>query len=114
MRSNAQLEAEGLFDDGYPTEAALAVISDWPHTQSYSKLFEFIRELWHYADCGYWKEEHTTDELHGCGVRKYTISTAGWSGNEDLIRAMEENRMLWAMCWVQSRRGGHYIFHVRD
>ena len=39
------------------------------------------------------------------------ISTGGWSGNEDLIGAMQNNAMLWIMTWVSSRRGGHYTFH---
>lgn len=43
-------------------------------------------------------------------IIRYTFSTGGWSGNEDLIRAMEQNWMIWSLTWVQSRRGGHYIF----
>jgi hypothetical protein len=45
-------------------------------------------------------------------VQRFDISTAGWSGNESLIRAMEKNSFMWATTWVQSRRGGHYIFEI--
>jgi len=31
-----------------------------------------------------------------------------------IIRAMEENNSIWSLVWVQSRRGGHYIFEVSD
>ena len=42
----------------------------------------------------------------------FRISTGGWSGNESIIRAMERNGMMWHLNWVQSRRGGHYIFEI--
>jgi hypothetical protein len=43
---------------------------------------------------------------------RYYISTAGWSGNESIIYAMQENNLMWSLNWVQSRRGGHYIFEL--
>ena len=47
-------------------------------------------------------------------VHRYYISTAGWSGNETIIRAMQKNIMMWQLNWVQSRRGGHYIFELKE
>jgi len=67
---------------------------------------DFVHSLWHWPDWG-WKELATDDRT------TYDISTGGWSGNEELIGAMRENFMFWSMCWVSSRRGGHYIFEVR-
>ena len=102
-------EENFLDEDGYPTEEALDKIAEWDYTDE-TGWFEFIKELWHLKEYGWeektvphpWKENTT--------VYQYHISTAGWSGNEDIIRAMTKNHVLWSICWVQSRRGGHYIF----
>lgn len=101
------IHSDLLDDDGYPTDEALEIIKRWPMFQ-YKELFEFIRGLWHLRDWG-WREE----AIEG-GIR-YSISTAGWSGNEALIQALQHNRnFAWLMTWYQSRRGGHYIFEVKD
>lgn len=86
-------------DDGYPEESELKQIAEWPYTDI-PGLLEFVRERWSYPD-RWWTEG---DVLH--------LSTGGWSGNEDLVRAMQQNRMFWALCWIQSRRGGHYQFDL--
>ena len=89
--------------DGYPEEHELQTIREWQ--DDYLALMTYIYERWKYADWG-WREP---DADHEC----YHISTAGWSGNESLIEAMEANRMFWLMTWQSSRRGGHYEFKVR-
>ena len=104
---------ELLDDDGYPTDAALDIIQMW-HWSDPKGWFTFIESLWHLRSWG-WSEgmqpdEHDPQEW----VYLYNISTAGWSGNEDIIRAMEKNTMMWCLNWVQSRRGGHYIFELRN
>lgn len=86
----------------YPTEEELNKIEQWSHND-FRGLMDFIYDIWKYADCGYWVQKG----------KKYHISTGGWSGNEDIIRALEKHPLFWIICWEQSRRGGHYIFHVR-
>lgn len=104
---------EMLDEDGYPTEAALEVIRLW-HWNDIPGWFEFIKGLWahqHYS----WKEKHEPADFQESKiVHRYYISTAGWSGNEDVIRAMQNNHMMWLLNWVQSRRGGHYIFELKE
>ena len=39
-----------------------------------------------------------------------TFITGGWSNNECVISAMQENYLMWGMCWYSSTRGGHYRF----
>lgn len=118
-RKNELLDG-GVFvnDDGYPTDDALEIVKLW-HWDDARGWFKFIESLWAYHDWG-WKEK---DEPHEWEyhkqykdkiVHRYYISTAGWSGNESIIRAMQDNDFMWYLNWVQSRRGGHYIFELRE
>lgn len=99
-----------LDEDGYPTEAALGKIANWDYNDS-DGWFNFIKELWHLKSWG-WTEIDEIDEVLNRPVKRYYISTAGWSGNESIIFAMQENNILWHLHWYSSRRGGHYIFNV--
>ena len=99
--------SEYLDEDGYPTEEALDKIEKW-HYNDPRGWFKFIENIWHLTSWG-WSKGYNID-----GNYLYNISTAGWSGNEDIIRAMQKNKILWSDTWVQSRRGGHYIFEVKD
>lgn len=103
------MEDDLLDDDGYPTENALEIIKLW-HWTDVKGWFEFINSLWHLRSWGWREGEEDHDYENDKKVHRYHISTAGWSGNESLIYAMQENDMLWAITWVESRRGGHYIF----
>ena len=108
-------EGEYLDEGGYPTELACDIIKHW-HWSDQEGWFEFIKNIWHLASWG-WHEEYGgyddyLKEPLKEDKKRYYISTAGWSGNETLIGAMKENPMLWHLTWVQSRRGGHYIFEL--
>lgn len=89
-------------NDGYPTEEALERIRTWPATDLRG-MMAFVRELWAYPE--YWHESERD------GKTVIAMSTAGRSGNESLIEAMQENRIFWLICWQSHRRGGHYEFH---
>jgi hypothetical protein len=96
--------------DGYPDDAELTAVREWPW-QDFAGLMGYLRERWQYADMGYW---HETDwrlaEFGGGEKKEYHLHTAGWSGNESLIDALQQNQLMWAFHWVSSRRGGHYVF----
>jgi hypothetical protein len=87
-------------DKPYPSDHALKAIKNWDF-QDIGALMEFIREHWAFADVS-WKQKG----------KKFSISTVGWSGNESLIGAMHANVMFWSLCWLESKRGGHYKFEV--
>ena len=110
-------DCEFLDEDGYPTNDALHLIEEW-HFSDPKGFFAFIEPIWHLRSWG-WNEcdggidEWTNTELPET-TKRYHISTAGWSGNESIIKSMQKNEMMWFLNWVQSRRGGHYIFEVKE
>lgn len=89
----------------YPSDEELLDIEEWPFADTIG-LMEHVRRLWAYSDHGYWDAHRRED-----GTMVYRVSTAGWSGNEDLIAALKKNQIWWLTCWFSSTRGGHYEFH---
>ena len=106
-------DADFVDDDGYPTENALEAIEKW-HWDDARGWFKFIEGIWYFHDWGWREEDEPHDWEKDKIVHRYYVSTAGWSGNESIIRAMQNNDMMWHLNWVQSRRGGHYIFELRE
>ena len=90
----------------YPTDQDLKKVREWPHAD-FIKLMEFVEELWAYGDWGFLRSYEGHKEV-------IALSTAGWSGNEEIIGALQANGMFWSMCWESSRRGGHYLFKVNE
>ena len=88
--------------NGYPESSELKRIREWPY-QDAAGLMDFIRSIWWTADWG-WKQTGMV----------FDISTGGWSGNESIIEALQENAMFWILCWWESRRGGHYRFEIPE
>jgi hypothetical protein len=99
-------DVEVFDDDGYPTDAFLDAIKEWPHQKGYEALLDFALTGHTYPT--FW-EKCEPDEK---GETTYHISTGGWSGNESIIDALCSNNLFWLVCWQQARRGGHYIFKV--
>ena len=88
----------------YPTDDDLQRVKDWPipcTTESAQAWFDFIKSVWWMPDWG-WSQDGEV----------LSISTGGWSGNEDIIGAMMDNFIYWSLCWETSRRGGHYTFKL--
>lgn len=89
---------------GYPTDRTLATIREW-EAGDCAGLLNFVISAWRYPDYVSRSKDEDGDMLH--------LSTGGWSGNEDLIAAMEENAVWWVLHWWSSRRGGHHVFRLR-
>jgi hypothetical protein len=94
-----------LADDGCPSEAELRRVAQWPiyGPRDIRNLLGYVQQRWTYS---------SYFEPISLGEQEFTVSTAGWSGNETLMEALEENFIFWATCWVSSRRGGHYVFSI--
>ena len=91
----------------YPCEHFLKEISEWDfEKKSVNEFLELLRSLWKYEGFDFDFFSH----YFNC----FNLRTGGWSGNEAIIQAMQENRIFWAMCWQESRRGGHYKFDLTD
>ena len=102
-----------LDEDGYPTEAALEIVRIW-HWSDAQGWFEFIKSIWYMSSWGWSESDAEHEYIKDSKVHVYNISTAGWSGNESIIREMQNSNMMWHLNWVQSRRGGHYIFELKE
>jgi hypothetical protein len=85
----------------YPTDEDLDQIRNWDGADPHG-LMRFVQDLWSYPR--YFTNDHDT----------WACSTGGWSGNECLIGAMRQNTMFWCMYWYSSRRGGHYVFRIKE
>lgn len=88
----------------YPTEIELAKIRNW--NGSFKDLWEYITRLWNYGEDAY--------RFYKYGGKYHAeLHTLGWSGNEDLIEALEHSQcrffLMWHSKWL---KGGHYYFEI--
>ena len=88
--------------DGYPTPASLRALRRYdPLHEPLDGFLTLLREIWY---LGGFKLEGDKLELH----------TGGWSGNEDVIEALQPRRPrnvnFWYLSWEWAKRGGHYGF----
>lgn len=103
------VEIETLDAEGYPTEEYLKLIMEWKDDAPVMDFIKYYLENgWYYGDWGF--------KLHRPyrGIRKLELHTGGWSGNEEIIRAILGNVYLthWKMKYVLWRTGGHYYFEI--
>jgi hypothetical protein len=86
-------------DNYYPTDEQLEIIRTWDANDLHG-LMQYIKsDVWHWPDYIFEREDGLW-ELH----------TGGWSGNESVIIALQDNQIFWTLYWLQSRTGGHYWF----
>ncbi len=89
----------------YPTPRAIMTIENWKFSKdkTVEDFLEYICNLWTWKD-GY--------ALTGKRVLKLYLFTGWRSENEEIIEAMQHNRLFWWSCWRQSKSGGHYWFKI--
>lgn len=105
------MESPTFESDGSPTEETLAAIVRWQpdfeQAEPWAKLIQFCREAWN-MDYGTIREEQGK-----VGGTVWCFVTGGWSDNESIQFAMNENWLFRAMCWQESHRGGTVKYKFR-
>ena len=87
----------------YPTDEELKRIAEWDISKNgIDGLLELIESIWWCPEYGY-----------GFAEGKLQLHTLGWSGNEDIIAALQANFIFWSIYWKSSERGGHYFFEIK-
>ena len=89
----------------YPTKQELSKIKKWNVLKRPIDLLNFIRNIW-------WCGETACIIRNNPDTTLFELHTYGWSGNEEIINALQENPMFWMLYWQKSTRGGHYYFEV--
>ena len=110
------MEIKLTFDeDGYPSEETCEQIGNYPIKgyQDCLNLLRQVKKLWKYDS--FQESEEVPDDISRPSIFDdekiwFRLATVGWSGNESIISALEQNRMFWALSWCMSQRGGLYVF----
>src|SRR5690348_2281153 len=103
-------------EDGYPEEAELDALKTW-HIRSQADLdalWEAARKLWSYPDRFVPTGGLPEDWPRVMRQADWYVSTGGWSGNEDVIGALQRNFIFWSFCWRATIAGGHYWFRIAN
>lgn len=99
-----------VYDSEYHTERELKEIQNWDIKDTHN-LIERLRDMWEYKN--YFIENWGIDNIHNeRPVLMLELHTGGWSGNEDIIEALQNHKLFWTMWWWKTERGGHYYFEV--
>jgi hypothetical protein len=88
----------------YPSTRQLRAIRNW--TGTFRELWAYVVALWHWPEWG-------VKEDSGAKSSWLELHTGGWSGNEDIIYALEHGKSNFFMFFHEKwERGGHYYFEV--
>jgi hypothetical protein len=108
-----------LDEDGYPTEETLEKIERFNDYKNLDNLFAAIKNIWAYSSYFVGPTEEPPKDVAPFlwmepKANYYSLGTAGWSGNEMIIAALEKNPIVQGLCWVMSVRGGLHIYQVKQ
>jgi len=108
------MKTPAMTPDGYPTEGTLDIIRRWEIVTAQDAIdaMEYVGQAWSYPT--HWTVERGWNDDLGHPKARYVFSTGGWSGNEELVEAIEANVMLQTLGAWSWRRGGHYEYRFRE
>ncbi len=93
----------------YPDSRELDAIAAWKPPEGWKgdrpwlPILQLVADAWN-TDMGRAKREGDV----------WTFITGGWSGNEDILGALEENWSARSVLWLASYRGGKHEFGVKE
>jgi hypothetical protein len=90
----------------YPSEENLERIHTWDF-RDVRGLFDFIENDEGMRMYGSFKRTTMPD-----GKERIRIATGGWSGNEDMMSALERNFVVYGSYWKLSARGGLEVYII--
>lgn len=115
MNTTSEVPEPEFDSSGYPTEGTLEVIRKWP-METYANahdLMLYCQRAW--SDYGFLRcSKRRTRPWKNSKILEWhwTAVTGGWSGNESILSALEDNTMFWMVCWEMSERGGRHEFRT--
>jgi hypothetical protein len=114
--------ADTLDEDQYPTDETLEVIAKWDVLHDADNFLQQLKSVWAYdsfvlSDTPPKEVEALLsmfDETKDLtDYRWLRLATAGWSGNESILQAMERNFSM-QIHWYMSMCGGLVIYKLPE
>lgn len=96
--------------EGYPDSSILRKIKNW-NGKDVWKMIGWIRDAWNMT---YGNISIETKNITTSKPMKLTLVTGGWSGNEDIMRAICKNPYFDALYWQKSERGGLHEYKIYE
>lgn len=104
--------SESMDEDCYLKDTDLEKIEYWNYND-FIGLMEFVETIWD-SNYGSFTVSEGSYEVGKLKTKKYRLTTGGWSDNETILQAIQNNDLFWLSCWESSSRGGLYVFEVLD
>jgi len=100
--------------DEYPTDEQLDKIKNWDYKLGWKSLIEYVELIWWMPDWGFKLYKGRDNLFKNRRVMKLQLHTGGWSGNEEIIGALQQNFMFWSLSFYKQIVGGHYWFNLKS
>jgi hypothetical protein len=91
----------------YPLRKELHQIMFW-NIWNFPELLDFIEARWQYRIF----ERQICFDFQGKPILEWALHTAGWSGNEEIVKYLLSNNLFKNGFYYQWTVGGHYTFRI--
>lgn len=97
-----------LDEDGYPTDKVLDLFMSYEFKckADVDRFLEILEGVWYSGSDGYKRIKTEFDDL-------LMLHTFGWSGNEEVIVALQNNFIFWGIAFNAHFTGGHYYLNIK-